>query len=208
MNLPLSKTENIIVQKTGREILLYDLSINKAFCLNESLTVIYENCDGRTSFEAFKRKYKFTDDLIYFGLDELKRENLIEGEGADHFAGLTRREIVRRVGLATMIVLPVITSLMAPTAANAATGCRASGQTCIVNANAQSNCCNSNQRCSALTGVCVDCVGKNGSVGTCSGDPSSTCCNDFPFIKNQCCNSGTLTVQNPPFTNIYLCICP
>jgi hypothetical protein len=122
--LPIAINRNIVVQHVGKELLIYNLITNKAFCLNETSRIVFESCDGVTSFEDLKRKYKFTDDLIYFALDELNKENLLEG-GAykSPLAGLSRRQVIRRTGLAAMAVLPVVAGLIAPTAANAQSGC-------------------------------------------------------------------------------------
>lgn len=72
--LPPAKTENIVIQTAGEEVLIYDLIINKVFALNETSTLVYQLCDGQTSFQELKDIYQFTDDLIYLALDELKVE--------------------------------------------------------------------------------------------------------------------------------------
>ena len=121
--LPPAKTDNIVVQETGNELLIYDLVINKAYCLNETSKIVYEACNGRSTFEDLRREYKFTDDLIFLALDELKRENLIENNYISPNADLKRRELIRKIGLASVIALPVISTLIAPTAAMAAISC-------------------------------------------------------------------------------------
>ena len=118
--LPKARTTDIVVQDLGKEILLYDLITHKAFNLNETSSVVYQACNGRTSFEELKSKYKFTDDSIYLALDDFRKNNLIEdGDFVSPFAGMSRREAIRKVGLASMTALPVISSLAAPTAAMA-----------------------------------------------------------------------------------------
>lgn len=122
--LPQARRHNILVQDAGKELLLYDLKTNKAYCLNKTSKIVFEACDGNTDFGEFKRKNNFTDDLIYFALDEFKRENLLDE--IDNFIsplnGMTRREMIRKVGLATMVALPILTSITAPLAAHAASG--------------------------------------------------------------------------------------
>lgn len=125
MSLPMSRSENIVVQEAGAELLVYDLRTHRAFCLNETSTVIYQACDGRTTFEQLKRKYKFSDDLIQLALDELRRQRLIDGENSNYFGDLSRREVIKRVGLASLVALPVITGLPAPAAAQALSFCTA-----------------------------------------------------------------------------------
>lgn len=75
-SLPKIRNENIIVQKLKNEVLIYEPATNQAFCLNETSAKVYNHCDGATSFDELKRRYKFTDDLIFLALDELRKENL------------------------------------------------------------------------------------------------------------------------------------
>ncbi|MBX7174829.1 MAG: hypothetical protein K1X72_27885 [Pyrinomonadaceae bacterium] len=146
MNLPQSKTKNIVVLNLENEMLVYDLEINKAFCLNETSSIVYQNCDGKTSFAELRKRYKFTDDLIFFTLDELKKERLIETNYASPFEKMSRREIVKEIGLSTIIALPIISSVIAPSSINAASGaCVTTG--CTADNYTQANCCGSTNRC-------------------------------------------------------------
>lgn len=122
MKLPNSRTENIVVQETNNELLIYDLVSNQAFCLNETSAIIFNACDGKTSVNELREQTKFSDDLILLALDELQKHNLLIGEKNDYFKGLSRRKIIRKAGLASMIALPLISTLVAPTAATAQSG--------------------------------------------------------------------------------------
>lgn len=125
MKLPVARTADLIEQEADKELLIYDLSINKAYSLNETSKNVFQACNGKTSFEELKRKYNYTDDLIHLTLGELKKNNFIETEYVSPFAGMNRREVIRRIGLTSMIVLPVISTLLAPIAADAASTCSA-----------------------------------------------------------------------------------
>lgn len=135
--LPKARNENIVVQNLADEVLIYDTNTNQAYCLNETSANIFNYCDGTTSFDELKTKYKYTDDLIFLALDELKEKNLLDekAEYGTPFAGMSRREAVRKVGFATMIALPVISAIIAPSAASAASNCRTAGV--IPNSSAQ-----------------------------------------------------------------------
>ena len=124
MKLPKARNENIVVQNLETEVLIYDTIIDKAYCLNETSANIFNHCDGATSFDEFKRRYKYTDELIFLALDELKEKNLLDSSAKYQtpFAGMNRREVIRKVGFATMIALPTISSIVAPTSLNAASG--------------------------------------------------------------------------------------
>ena len=119
--LPRSRTADIVVQSLGNEVLIYDLKSHLAYNLNETSSVVYLACDGETSFDELRSKSNFTDYLIFLALEGLNKENLLESDSyRSPFAGLSRREVIKKVGLAAMITLPVITKLIAPTAATAA----------------------------------------------------------------------------------------
>lgn len=123
MKLPVAYQADLIVREVDNELLIYNLKTNKTFLLNQTCKNIYQFCDGKTSFEELKQKYNYSEDLVFLALDELKRNNLIKDSYRSAFAGISRREAVKKVGLATMAVLPVITAIVAPMAISAASTC-------------------------------------------------------------------------------------
>jgi hypothetical protein len=146
--LPLARSRDLVVQILGKEILIYDLNTHKAFNLNETSAIVYQACDGRTTFAELSFRNNFTDDIIFLAIDELNKENLLENseDYNSPFNGLSRREIIRKVGFASLIALPVISSLVAPTAAMAqsntgAPGCLATGLVCTPNPAGAARCC-------------------------------------------------------------------
>lgn len=118
--LPKARTENIVVQDLKNETLIYDLITNKAFNLNQTLSIVFNACDGIMTFAELKRKYKFADDFIHLALDELKSENLLAENHQSPFAGINRRDVIKKVGFASLFVLPLISGLVAPQAIQAA----------------------------------------------------------------------------------------
>ena len=120
MKLPNARNNNIVVQELGKELLIYDLLTHKAYQLNETSMIVFNHCDGRTSFDQLRQRYKFTDELIYLTLDTLAKEKLLVGDYQSRFAGVSRRAALKKVGLACAAALPVIVALSAPTAASAA----------------------------------------------------------------------------------------
>ena len=174
--LPLARTTDIVVQTLGKELLIYDLNTHKAFNLNETSSIVYQACENSLNFEDLKRKHKFTDDLIHFALDDLKANALIADYQSNHFGNLSRREVIRRVGLATMIALPVIAGLTAPLAAHA----QSAANVCAANNCVDGNVfCNAGAPCSALRAgfVCCFALGSCSCVqaGTCTGNGGTIC---------------------------------
>lgn len=138
--LPKARNENIVVQNLPQEVLIYDLATDRAFCLNETLHAVFIACDGKTTFEELKRRHHLTDDLIHFALDELRANDLLaDSTGGDsYFGGLSRREVIKRVALTSMVAVPVISGLIAPRAAQAASSnvCSPVACTCSVGSEA------------------------------------------------------------------------
>ena len=152
-HLPQARTGNLVVQNLENEVLIFDLTENKAFCLNETSGLVYHACDGQTDFEDFKNKYKFTDEVIFLALDLLKKESLLEESFVSPLAGLKRREVIKKIGLTSVIALPIISSLLAPTSAMAAASC---GGT--LPPNTVLGCVPTEQNCLNMFQMCASCA--------------------------------------------------
>jgi hypothetical protein len=175
MKLPKTK-ENLLVQDLPDEILVFDISANKSYCLNDTAKVVFNACDGVKTFDDIN----LSEEIIYLSLDELKKNNLIQDNHRSPFAGMNRREVIRKVGLASMIALPVISSLSLPSAAAASSLCIGNGQSggpgaqvCEISAAE----CNERARslCFSCTGTfstgdprCVALGDPNGGICTCN----------------------------------------
>ena len=81
---PKSRRANIVVQDFENEVLIYDLSINKAYCLNQTSALVWQNCNGNNSVADISRelssksKIDVSDEVVWLALDGLKRDNLLE----------------------------------------------------------------------------------------------------------------------------------
>jgi len=168
MKTPKTRVENIVVQDMNNEILIYDLKDNKAFCLNETSALIYQRCDGKNSVTEIKNSISkelnqsIAEDLIWLALNDLKKENLLEDskEFEIDFKGLNRRQVIKKVGLASMVILPMVMSVTAPQAAQAGS-CLAIGQSCTT-LNLVGDCCSGQGVCSEVTHTCIACTPPGG----------------------------------------------
>ena len=196
----------------NHEILIYDLSSNRAFCLNRGSALVWQACNGEREISEISREISKTldtsvdDDFVWLALDRLKTENLLADaeEIPVNFNGFSRREIIKRIGFSSMVALPAITSLVAPSAVHAQSGacggsCQCSGLLSTVSVCppgfaecAQGcNCVIANQQ--------TDCFSVEGVFacnGTCSSQtPTPTCPTSSPgdcacfgnFSINQTC---------------------
>lgn len=189
MNLPKARNTNIVVQSLGKEQLIYDLGTNQAYNLNETSTIVFNACDGETSFDDLKRRHKFTADLIYLTLDELQKRNLLASDSNYNspLTGMSRREAIRHVGLSTMVALPIIAGLVAPHAAHAAsTTCNANTQTDINNCGQCGNACNlPNAFPICIAGNCVISQCNQG-FADCDNNPLTGCETNIFTDRNNC----------------------
>ena len=125
--LPLARTDQIIVKEVDDEVLVYDLKADQAHCLNKTAALVWKNCDGETSIQGIARRLgdteqtKVDERLVWLALDQLKAFNLLQTPAIRpvELAGLTRRSVIRTMGI-TAIALPAIVSIISPSAVEAA----------------------------------------------------------------------------------------
>ena len=129
---PKIRVRDIVVQKSGRETLIYDMLRNKAFCLNEISSLVYELCDGsRTSRQISGElgahlKTPIGEEFVGLALSQMAEHGLIKGETFEDASVVSRRKVIKKLGVTSLIVLPSISLIIAPKAI-AAQSCLADG---------------------------------------------------------------------------------
>lgn len=165
-NFPIARKSGLVIQEVPDEVLIFDVESNKAHCLNETASMVWRSCDGKTSvpqiakFVEKKTGKSVSDDLVWLAIDQLNENKLLENKVASSFAGSSRREVIKKIGLASMVAIPVVASLVAPQNALANVSCRCGStlecsfpgfETCFM------DCCNSAGICAPALGdmVCL-----------------------------------------------------
>lgn len=76
---------------------------------------------------SVKLKTIVSEDYVRLTLHELNRDGLLENsdEIRAYLNGINRREMVKKIGFASMIAMPLVSSVIAPTAGQAASDCLA-----------------------------------------------------------------------------------
>ena len=126
---PIARKSGLVIQEMPGEVLVYDLDRDKAHCLNESAALVWQSCDGSNSVQDIVRRLeessrgKVNEDLVWLALDQLNENDLLEAGTGTHFKGQSRREVLKKIGLASVIALPVIASLVTPQSVMAAGSC-------------------------------------------------------------------------------------
>ena len=120
---PRAREEGLVVQELDGELLIYDLDTHRSHCLNSTAAMVWRECDGRSTVGEIARRVGAKlgspagEHLVGFALDLLERKRLLDGPPARAAASarVSRRELIRRIGVAA-VLLPVIASVTAPTA--------------------------------------------------------------------------------------------
>lgn len=151
--LPKARKSQLITKELAGEMLVYDLNTNKAHCLNPAAARVWAYCDGTTTVAEMARRLAdemqtpVADEVVWLALEQLRKSNLLEEAYVrpPQIGHLSRRALVKRLGVAAAVTVPFIRSVTAPTAAQAAT-CLPAGATCTANADCCSNNCVDNGR--------------------------------------------------------------
>jgi hypothetical protein len=188
IKLPSLRTENLVIQELPNELLIYDLEKDKAFCLNETARLIMDECHNGTSIDEAiinlnrKLKKQLSEEMIWMVVEQFKKFDLLKDDYRlpVQTTRVTRRRILQSAA-ALGLALPVITSLVAPTAVNAqSNSCAMTSEMCVFQPPFD-NCCPGGTCISdILMGtICVGC-----STG---GFCSTSISNNGPF----CCPGQT-----------------
>ena len=117
---PISRQNGLVVQEMPDEVLVYDIDSNKAHCLNQSAAFVWKSCDGSNSVPDIVRQFesngkgRVTEDFVWLAIDQLNENGLLEKGVQPRFQGQSRRQVLKTIGLASVVALPVIASLVAP----------------------------------------------------------------------------------------------
>ena len=157
---PVARNSNLVVDNVADETLVYDLEIDKAFCLNETCATVWMLCNGSRNTAEIAREVSaklnspVSEEFVYLALDVLIKGNLLieDQQISMIFSGVSRRAVIRKIGLATAVALPVIASLVAPVGADAASACT---QTYFQPCNPTGTPCCRNNSCSGPGGICT-----------------------------------------------------
>ena len=131
--MPRAREAGLIVRELEEETLVYDVDTDKAHCLNQTAARIWKHCDGISSMteicELLSRTIETTVDekVVWYALEQFNKDGLLEEKieppAAFKIAGMSRRQMVRTLGLAAMVAIPVVTSIVAPTPVQAGASC-------------------------------------------------------------------------------------
>ena len=162
---PRRRTEDLLVRELSGELVVYDRQRHQAHCLNATAARVFELCDGRTTVEELAPRLgrelngPADQNLVWLALERLQEAPLLQGhlEAPASVGRPSRRELVRRLGLAAAL-LPAVATVLAPTPAEAA------ASACVLD----TSCAGADfTRCDCVDGTFCD--GQCTGAGTCTG---------------------------------------
>jgi hypothetical protein len=208
---PAARDQGLLIESVGDETVIYDLETKQAHCLKALAAAAFTYADGKNTaadiaeLASYRLGQPVTEAEVEDAISQLGDCGLLDTALVIH-DGLSRREAVKRIGAiaGAVAAAPLITSIIAPTAAMAGnsvipTGCTGCGQ---------NKDCASNHCCQTVAGKqCLFscCVGQDNSchISTagdctvqlagcpclcgapgCSPTPDGTCC---PPGSTVCC---------------------
>ena len=122
---PLARSEGLLIEEVGDELLICDPDSNRAHSLNGFAARVWQACDGETTSEALVEKLGSDRESVAHALAELSDSELLERTGPPIVGngGVTRRDLgvrAAKVGAAAAIItvaLPVAEAAATPTPA-------------------------------------------------------------------------------------------
>lgn len=145
---PAARKDGLVVEELPDEVLIYDENRHKAHCLNQTAAIVWKHCDGRTTIPEITQilqkdsEAPVSDDVAWLALEQLEKAHLLR-EPVTRPAGtkgVSRRDAMRKIGWAAAVAVPLVTSIVAPTPAQAAT-CLGLGAPCSISAECCSGVC-------------------------------------------------------------------
>ncbi len=157
---PKMREHGLVIDELPDEVLIYDRDRDQAHCLNRTAALVWKHCDGTTTPPEIAQRLqqelnangdknsRLPEEMVWLALGQLERIHLLEHSVSvpSQFARLSRRQMVRGLGLAAALAVPVVTSIVAPRAVEAATlqppgACCGNPNQCISNSCSQNPAC-------------------------------------------------------------------
>src|SRR6476619_3851393 len=111
---------DVVIRELPDELLVYSRHTNSAHCLNATAAFVWKHCDGKTTVaemsSAVQKQTTLpnTHKLVWMALDRLDSANLLLERIPRPAAKkiLSRREVIRKLGTAALVALPLVTSVI------------------------------------------------------------------------------------------------
>jgi hypothetical protein len=120
---------DLIIEVVNGETLIYDESCHRAFCLNAIATEVWHRCNGSTTPSEIADSIKLVTNtfvntaVVELALADFRHDCLLQPQTLlSPPPTMSRRAMVIKLGMGAAMAPPVITSIVAPKAAQAYNG--------------------------------------------------------------------------------------
>ena len=130
---PRAKRSGMLSEPLEDELIVYDQDRDRAHCLNRTAALVWGHADGEHTIAELATILRTEldgiadEDLVWHAIDCLKMADLLEEPPPRSRDAMrtSRRQFISKVGVigVASLLLPVITSVAAPPAAQAGGGC-------------------------------------------------------------------------------------
>ncbi|HEX8149746.1 MAG TPA: PqqD family protein [Pyrinomonadaceae bacterium] len=130
--VPHARRSKLVVRELADETLVYDVEGHRAHCLNRTAALAWKLCDGENTVSRIAEKMgerlsaRVPDEVVRLALDQLADRGLLapcDVRPAAAANAVSRRAMMRRLGLAAAFTLPLVTSIISPTPVMAQSPC-------------------------------------------------------------------------------------
>jgi hypothetical protein len=134
---PLARKGKLVVREVEGDMLVYDLTRNRALCLNRTAAAVWKASDGKRDAAQIADELSvefgasIEENVVWAAIDQLGHDHLLEyciAKPAGR-SGITRRKQLQYMGRAAAIAAPVVVAMTAPHA-SAAQSCIGANKTC------------------------------------------------------------------------------
>ena len=128
---PRAKRSKLVVRVLADETLVYDVEGHRAHCLNRTAALVWNLCDGENTVARIAEKVgerlsaRVPEEMVRLALEQLTDRGLLAPGDASPLTTnpVSRRTMMRRLGLVAAVALPLVTSIISPTPVMAQSPC-------------------------------------------------------------------------------------
>jgi hypothetical protein len=128
---PRARSAKLVVRELVDETLVYDLEGHRAHCLNRTAALVWGLCDGKSTVSRISEKMaerlsaRVPEEVVCLALEQLADRGLLAPCDVRTAPSnlVSRRAMMRRLGLAAAVALPLVTSVISPTPVMAQSPC-------------------------------------------------------------------------------------
>jgi hypothetical protein len=137
------------------ELFVYDVSADQAHCLNQTAASVWRASDGTRTVSELAQAFGTTTEpahregLVLLAIEQLQEHGLMAQPVDLAASGHSRRDLIKHLGLASAVALPIVASLAVPgtVLAQGSCSCVSPGDCATQTSCPNSNNCNGSGLC-------------------------------------------------------------